>query len=272
MADITLSAPIRSNLLSLQNTSKLIGKTQNRLSTGLKVNSAIDDAASFFKAKSLNDRGADLSSLKDGIGQAISTVTNAVNALESVESTLQQMKGIASQAKGESTTTKRAALATQYNALRTRLNDLVSDASYAGNNLVKATPDTLTVSLNEAGSSTIAVAGKDSSSTSLSIANAGGTNWATTAAVDTDLTSLDAAISTVRDSAGTLASDLSFLNIRDDFTSTMINTLEEGAGKLVNADMNEEAANLLSLQTRQQLGTTALALASQSEQAVLGLF
>ena len=62
------------------------------------------------------------------------------------------------------------------------------------------------------------------------------------------------------------------MQIRLDFTENLVNTLEEGASKLINADLNEESANLLSLQTRQQLGVTSLSLAQQSEQSVLQLF
>ena len=67
MSDVTLSAAVRSSLLSLQNTTDLIDRTQNRLSTGLKVASAVDDPVAFFQAKSLNDRAFDFNEKKDGI-------------------------------------------------------------------------------------------------------------------------------------------------------------------------------------------------------------
>jgi flagellin len=76
----------------------------------------------------------------------------------------------------------------------------------------------------------------------------------------------------LRSEAGKLSTNLSTITIRQDFTSNMINTLEDGAANLTNADMNEEGANMLMLQTRQQLGTTSLSLASQAAQSVLRLF
>ncbi|MDP6180868.1 MAG: flagellin, partial [Desulfatiglandales bacterium] len=72
--------------------------------------------------------------------------------------------------------------------------------------------------------------------------------------------------------AQAMGTNASVLNLRLDFTTNLINSLEEGAAKLVNADLNEESANLLTLQTRQQLGTIGLSIAQQSEQSILRLF
>ena len=73
MAEITLSAAVRSNLLALAETSKLINRTQDRLSTGLRVNSPVDDAKAFFESKALSDRAATINEKKDGIDQAVSS-------------------------------------------------------------------------------------------------------------------------------------------------------------------------------------------------------
>ena len=83
---------------------------------------------------------------------------------------------------------------------------------------------------------------------------------------------LDSAVSTLRGEAQSLGSRIALLQTRLDFTSKYVNNLEEGAGKLTLADINEEGANLVALQTRQQLGMAALSFAGQSEQAVLQLF
>ena len=88
-------------------------------------------------------------------------------------------------------------------------------------------------------------------------------------AAQSDLTT---ALTTLRSQAQSLGSSLSTVQIRQDFTKSMINTLKTGADSLTLADSNEEGANLLALQTRQQLSTTALSLASQASQAVLRLF
>src|ERR1043165_2487372 len=95
MGDITLSTPTRTNLLSLQATTRLIGRTQERLSTGLKVNSALDDASAFFQARSLTNRASDLSSVKDGVDQAIQTLKAAVQGIEAATKLVEQIKGLA---------------------------------------------------------------------------------------------------------------------------------------------------------------------------------
>src|ERR1700758_499023 len=96
--DINLSAATRTNLLSLQNTTTLIARTQERLATGLKVNSALDDALAFFKARNLNSRASDLSSIKDQIANAVSTIKASVQGLESIENILKQMRALAQSA------------------------------------------------------------------------------------------------------------------------------------------------------------------------------
>ena len=82
MSDVTLSAAVRSSLLSLQSTTDLIDRTNGRLSSGLRVASAVDDPVSFFSAKSLTDRAFDFNDRKDGIDQGISTVTAALDGLK----------------------------------------------------------------------------------------------------------------------------------------------------------------------------------------------
>jgi flagellin-like hook-associated protein FlgL len=102
--------------------------------------------------------------------------------------------------------------------------------------------------------------------------------WAATATgissanIQTSIDGLETANETLRLESKKLSSNLSIITAREDFTTKMINTLEDGAAKLTEADMNEEGANMLMLQTRQALGTTSLSLASQAAQAVLRLF
>ncbi|MCK5546778.1 MAG: flagellin, partial [Rhodospirillaceae bacterium] len=99
MADnITLTASIRSNLLSLQNTNSLLNRTSERLSTGLRVNSALDDPGAFFTARGLTNRANDLAKLKDGIGQAIQTINATDTALSSITALVEQAASIADQA------------------------------------------------------------------------------------------------------------------------------------------------------------------------------
>jgi flagellin-like hook-associated protein FlgL len=292
--DITLSSATRSNLLSLQSTSNLIGRTQERLATGLKVNSAIDDALAFFKARNLNSRANDLSSLKDSILGGVSVIKAAVQGLESMEAVIKQMKALAQSAISAPESMTRAKLASQFNELRSQVDNLAEDASFNGVNLLKNTTaafsggaDQLTVKFNERTEATavnqLVVSGLNSTSfgeivATAAVATGSGTDvWGVTGAaavtaITASIRALDSALVTVRQSAQEFGTNAAMLQIRADFTTNLINTLTGGASELVNADLNEESANLLSLQTRQQLGTISLSIAQRSEQSILRLF
>ena len=148
-SDITLASSTRTNLLSLNKTSRLIGRTQERLSTGLKVNSALDDALAFFQSEGLSNRAGDLASLKDSIDQGISTLKNAVLGAESVSELVEQAKGLALQAKQTTDTSERQNLANQFNVLRNQITDLANDSSYGGSNLIGQTADNLITTFDE---------------------------------------------------------------------------------------------------------------------------
>ena len=164
----------------------------------------------------------------------------------------------------------RTALEAEFNNLRTQIDQLAADASFNGNNLLQS--DDLTVIFNEDGTSSLTISGVDFDSAGLGIAAAATASFQTDANIDATLTELDTAIATLRTQASTFGSNLSAVEVRQDFTKDLINVLETGAGGLTLADTNEEGANLLSLQTRQQLSTTSLSLATQAEQNVLRLF
>jgi len=100
MSDISLTKGMRSNLLALQSTVKLLDRTQERLSTGKKVNSALDNPVNFFTAQSHNSRANDLLAYKDGISEAIQTIKAADNAIKAITTLIDSMKGIAEDAKG----------------------------------------------------------------------------------------------------------------------------------------------------------------------------
>ncbi|MSO73331.1 MAG: flagellin [Rhodospirillaceae bacterium] len=294
--EITLSTATRTNLLSLQNTTGLIGRTQERLATGLKVNSALDDALAFFKAPNLNSCASDLQSLKDDITGGINVIKAAVQGLGSIENLLKQMKALAQSAVSAPESMTRAKLASQYNELRSQVDNLAEDANFNGTNLIKNSTaafqpgaDQLTVKFNERTeaaainqlvisglkvSDFTAMIGRSAISTGVAgdITVWGQTGTAGTKAINSILRSLDSALMTVRQSAQSFGTNSALLQIRADFTTRIINTLKGGAADLVNADMNEESANLLSLQTRQQLGTISLAIAQKSEEAILRLF
>ncbi|GLQ18846.1 flagellin [Maritalea porphyrae] len=365
---IHLSAAVRQNLLSLQNTADLMSKTQNRLATGLKVNSALDNPGSFFTASSLNNRGSDLGALLDDMGQAVQTLKAADEGIQSITKLVEAAKGKANQALQSSSNDDRRKYATEYNELLSQIETLAKDAGYSGKNLLAGTGNDLSVVFNEVGTSKLSVSAVDYTDTTGALGlsdlttgtvstatvteanleagdeagdtltltlgstthsidysagttteevvaainaiadvsastdgttvtitssageitlddNVTGSNLTTVSGsgfvassfdadsgINTSLSSLTSALNTLRSQASTFGTNLTVVENRQNFTNRLINTLEEGAGKLTLADTNQEGANLLALQTRQQLSSTSLSFASQADQNVLRLF
>lgn len=408
MADISLTASMRTNLLSLQNTQSLMDTTQERLSTGLKVNSAIDNASSYYTAQSLNNRASDLSALLDSMGQGIQTIQAANEGIEAITEFVEQAKAIANSARDAAsktdvkglqakfsdvdvpTTTPKTATGTslkfevtrtdgttldqslkdavdkvnaelkaanlqdkslddyvaqvkkaieaggtefakivdikvddktgkitftakagynikatgagdlaglgkdpdagtptndvtstvavntdrqkyalQFNEILTQIDNLAKDAGYKGINLLQM--NTLTVIFNEDRSSQIEVKGTDASSVGLMLDEAVN-NWQTNEDIETSIRQTEEAISSLRIMASDYGNYYSIVQNRQSFTKSLVNVLTEGADNLTLADMNEESANMLALQTRQQLAINSLSLASQAAQGVLQLF
>jgi flagellin-like hook-associated protein FlgL len=157
----------------------------------------------------------------------------------------------------------------QFNALLTQIDQLAKDASYNGVNLLYG--DNLKVTFNENGSSSLTITGVKYDSTGLGLSSISGTGFQDNHVIDSTLTKIDTALTSLRTQASAFGSTLSTVQTRNDFTKNLINVLQTGSDNLVLADTNEEGANLLALQTRQSLSTTALSLANQSNQAVLRL-
>lgn len=404
MADISLTASMRTNLLSLQNTQSLMDTTQERLSTGLKVNSAIDNASSYYTAQSLNNRASDLSALLDSMGQGIQTIQAANEGIEAITEFVEQAKAIANSARdaasktdvkglqakfsdeddpdehktaadtslkfevtrtdgtaldakltaaiknvndaltvaaknledyvgavndaieaggsefakivdikvdektgkitytakagynikatgagdlaglgknpetGDPTNdvtstvavnTDRQKYALQFNEILEQIDNLAQDSGYKGINLLHM--NTLTVIFNEDRSSQIEVKGTDASSVGLMLDEAVN-NWQTNEDIEASIAQTEEAISSLRIMASDYGNYYSIVQNRQNFTKSLVNVLTEGADNLTLADMNEESANMLALQTRQQLAINSLSLASQAAQGVLQLF
>jgi flagellin-like hook-associated protein FlgL len=166
--------------------------------------------------------------------------------------------------------TERGEFVTQYNELMGQIDELAEDSGFNGVNLLDG--DDLSVIFNEDGSSTLSITGVSFDATGLGLSELASTGLDTDASINSTLDTLDTAISSLRSQASEFGSNLSIVETRENFTKSMINTLETGAANLTLADTNEEGANLLALQTRQQLSSTALSLASQADQNVLRLF
>jgi flagellin len=277
---VTLSAGVRASLTSIQQAAAAAQQTQLRLSTGKRVNSALDNPSNFFTAAGLNARANDLGLLQDSIGQGIKTLEAADKGLTAITKLLESAQGLARSARAASDLATRTSLAAQFDEVLNQIDDITEDSGYNGVNLLKTTPDSLTVIYNEktgANQNKSVIAGADmtTGAAGLNITDAGAA-WTADAAgdtaIDAKIATLTTAVTTVRAQASKFGASLTIVQNRQDFTSNLINTLKNGADALVLADSNEEGANLLALNTRQQLAQTALSLASQSDQAVLRLF
>lgn len=267
--DISLTSGMRSNLLQLQGTSKLIDRTQERLSTGKQVNSALDNPTNFFAAQSHMNRASDFAVRKDGMAEGIQTAKAADAGISAINSLVEAAKGLAAAALGTANTTDRATFATQYQQLITQINTLASDSQYRGTNLL--TGATLTVNFNEDATSKLEVKGFSATATALSVATPGSL-WTSDGDITLSQSHLSSASTQLRAQSKNLANNLNIITTRQNYTDAMIGTLQTGADNLTLADMNAEGANMLMLQTRQNLGTTALSLSSQAAQSVLRLF
>jgi len=367
---ITLSAGVRNNLAALQNTAQMLATTQAHLASGLKVNSAVDNATSFFTAQGLNNRASDLSNLQDSMSLAVKTVNAASDGIDAIQKLVTQAKSVANQAlqttpaaasadvtvsaasanasagaiklvlsvdgqdaktvsitssiasagdlktalsgkvsgitvSGSGSTltisdasghnfsiaaasgssaaviggslskttngANRDSFISQYNDLRSQIDQLATDASYNGINLLggAGSDKNLQVNFNADQTSSLTLTAVDLSSTGLGLTAA--TDWSTKSAIDSVTSTLNNATSSLRTQASTFGSNLAVIQNRQNFTQATIDNLQAGAGDLTLANTNQEGANLLALQTQQSLATTALSLSNQSQSAILSI-
>ncbi len=383
MSGIVLSASVRQNLLSLQSTADLLATTQNRLATGNKVNSALDNPTNFFTAQGLNNRASDISNLLDSIGNGVQVLQAANTGITSLQKLVDTAKSLANQvlqaptgystkssttsattvgtaanlvdgtniASGDTLTiaatgggtatsitfgasesldqlnaalaannvsasldsagklvftttndaasstlgavagtalaftgvaaasppvadaasqTIRANLVSQYNNIIQQITTTSQDASFNGINLLNG--DDLKLTFNETGKSTLNIKGVTFDAAGLGLASlVPGTDFLDSASANATIAKISSASDALRTEASTLGSNLSIVQIRQDFSKNLINVLQTGSANLTLADTNEEAANSQALATRQSIAVSALALANQSQQSVLQL-
>ncbi|TCR63405.1 flagellin [Bosea sp. BK604] len=230
----------------------------------------------------LNVKGTGSDTLQVGIGAATAgpgAITDAQTGLANANFGLvagDRTTGVTSPG---ITSAVRSNLIQQYNDLRTQIDELAKDSGFNGVNLLQG--DQVSLVFNEKtgkNQNKLDIQGTSLTSDNLGITQAtntqltGFTNFQNDADLDKATEQLNGALTSLKSLSSTFGAQLSVANTRQDFTKGLADVLSTGAANLVNADANEEAANLLSLQTRQQLSQTALSLSSQSDQAVLRLF
>jgi flagellin-like hook-associated protein FlgL len=271
---------MRANLFSLQQTANLMELTQKRMATGKRVQTAIDDPIAFFTARGHEQRAGDLAVRKDEMSESVQLLKTADTGVNSILNLIANAKSLAQSALSGETTSAIGTLQSQYAQVLSQIDFIADDANYKGINLLDDTSVVHEVKFDETGDSALSITGFDADSEGATLSmmtfdtndwvSAGGT--ADKEQINSAISRMDDAVSALRSEASKLATNLSIITSRQDFTQNMINTLKDGAASLVNADMNEEGANMLMLQTRQALGVTSLSLAAQAAQSVLRLF
>jgi flagellin-like hook-associated protein FlgL len=236
-------------------------KTLDQLNTALQANNltaTVDTTGKLTISASNDYASSTLGGIKGGAigGTLTSTLTFTTAAAPVADAT---------------STSTRAGLVSSFNNILSQITTTAQDASYNGVNLLNA--DTLKLVFNEKGTSTLTITGVSFTASGLNLSNlTAGTDFVDNASTNSVLSTLNQASITLRSQASTFGSNLSVVQNRQDFSKNLINVLQTGSAQLTLADTNEEGANLLALQTRQQLSLTSLSLASQADQAVLRLF
>lgn len=264
MSDVSLTSTDRALLLSLQRTSDIRNEAASRLATGLEVQSTTDDAVAFNQASAIRDRVNDLLNAKDSIGQGISAVEASLDGLDALSDLNDQLRGIARSALGGDETQRQAAAA-QFDQVREQFNALAADASFGGVSLLSGSSEQLSVPVNERGT-TIEIEGTSSDAASLGLGSAAVSfnQFQSDEDVRAALGQLDSVRASLRSTSQGFGGDVASLQVRESFNAQLTNTLESGAQRLVEADLNEEAARLLAADLREQLGLNGLQVTQES--------
>ena len=271
MSEVGLTPPVDNILSGLQRINAAIAARQAALVTGLKVRSPTQNSTAFFISQELKSQAARLQVRKDDIALGVTTLRGTVAAIDAIINQVESMLDLANAALADNDNDFRASSAEQFDEGRNQINFLTNDAAVRGTNLIAASPSTLTVLFNEDGSSKLVVTGTALTASALGI-DASEDVWDDDPDIQNAITDLNNSLDTLRSAKLAFENNLALLETRATFTDELIAKLEEGAGKLVNADPNEEMAALLSLQARRDLSLTALSIAAESDRAILKLF
>jgi flagellin len=207
----------------------------------------------------------------DGSGHLI-LVANSPTTTFTLGGAEQSAFGLASTAVAGTSSTI-TTLQSNYNGLLTQINQLASDSSYNGVNLL--TGDNLTIDFNPTGTSSLTIEGVNFNASGLglsTISGSGSTSFQSASTLSSTVTDLNSAITQVQSQTETFGTNSAVISTRQTFETNLINTLQTGASNLVVADQNLESTDLLTEQTQQQLEISALSIANQANQSVLKLF
>ncbi|MFQ0815602.1 flagellin [Brucella anthropi] len=301
MASILTNSSALTALQTLASTNKSLESTQNRISTGLRIGEAADNASYWSIATSMKSDNKANSAVQDALGLGAGKVDTAYTAINDIKDQVDEMKKLLVSAQGASQEDQKK-IATQISAIQSQIKSSATNANYAGSNLLvndgTATSDLKVVaSYNRTGNS-VTIDTVNVAATKTQVFGATTTGGVTTvdytaglakdivataffdpstaalndAAIKTALGQVETALSALTTGAAELGAAKSRIDTQKSFISKLSDSVEKGVGTLVDADMNKESARLSALQVQQQLGVQALSIANSSSQSILSLF
>ncbi len=260
-------------LQNLNSTQAMLAQTDNRISTGLAVSGPKDNGAVWAVAQNMRADVASLASVTTSLNNATSAADVAVSAGQAISDLLTQMKAKALAASDSSLdANSRAAYNADFVALRDQISSIVSNASFNGVNLIDGSTLKVEALANAKGDAFITVTARDLSLGSANVTVAATSTVSTAAKASSMISTVETSINALNLALAQLGTDSKKLGIQQTFVSNLSDSLTQGIGNLVNADMAKESANLTALQTKQQLGIQALSIANQAPAAILALF
>ncbi len=274
MATVNTNVGAMIALQNLNSTNKELSEVQNRINTGLKVASAKDDGATFAIAQKMRRDVVSLGVVNESLDRTMSITDVAIAAGESIADLLLEMKEKALAATDDSIdTASRAALNEDYISLRDQITTITQNATFNGINLTDGSVSNISALASANGSSTISVQSEDLRLGQTSGISVNSSDTITTIALaESAVSKVDTSIENVNLALARLGTSSKKLEVHDEFVTRLSDSLTAGIGSLVDADLAMESARLQSLQTKQQLGSQALAIANRAPQSILSLF
>ena len=261
------------SMVALQNLTTInsrLDTIQNRVSTGLKVNSAVDDASNFSIAQGTRGNLKAFEAVSQGLANARGIATVSLAGATSISDLLGDIqKKITEGQNAGNTSQQQDILNSDFNNLVAQINIFINNATYNGRNVLSAVSTSLNVIANVDGS-TLTV--RSNSSFAQTSVNLGAQQLSSTVAASKALSALFLAQASINQVLGNIGADTRSLNYQDVFLAKLTDATQEGLGSIVDADMAKESAKLQALQVQQQLSVQTLGIANQRPQTLLSLF
>jgi flagellin len=269
MASINTNVGAQVALVNLSTTQYNLNTTQNRISTGLKVTGAVDDAANFAIAQGLRSNIKAFDAVQQSLSSATGILSVAIAGATSVSNLLAQVNStVISASNPSNTASQQSILQANFTAQLAQLNTFISNSVYNGLNLLSAGAASVTITSTISGGQLTLTNASSLSGVSAALSS----GVATTAAALALLTAVTAQQLVSGTALGTLGASQNSVNFLTTFTTSLANAVTQGLGSLVDANLAQESAKLQSLQVQQQLGVQALGIANARPQILLGLF